>query len=458
MVRKLKRAVPITLSLGGIAVLAAACGGGGSTGATKSTTPAKSFAGQSLTVLDGAPTGADAHQMQQYYNDIARLFHKRTGATLHWDYYASPANEVTTVETSTVSGSGPDVISYGTSFVGTLWATGDFAPLSQKDWKVLGGQGSFIKADLFDSGVSPSKSIGVPNETNPFTLVYNTADFKKAGITSPPKTWTQLVNDAKQIQSKVPGVSGLGIDPSDPYDPWKSIYFLNLQMGGKKWVSANAKQVRLDTPTMRQAVNFYFSLYSHFHIVPKQALGWNGAEMGSAFDANKVAMVIIGGYGYKAAAVGTPAQGHVGFALLPTIPYGHSTLPKGAQPIETETTGNYWAIPKYAAKKEQLALAFEKITLSRAIQLDQFKLLGWIPVNHAGVKAVESYSKTAVPFVKAESSALPTSVAPVWSYVETGMETAIGNIASHMATSGGWSSAYADQQLSTAQATAAAHT
>ena len=120
MVRKLKRAVPITLSLGGIAVLAAACGGG-STAASKSTAPTKSFAGQSLTVLDGAPTGADSHQMQQYYNDIAALFHKKTGATLHWDYYASPANEVTTVETSTVSGSGPDVISYGTSFVGTLW-------------------------------------------------------------------------------------------------------------------------------------------------------------------------------------------------------------------------------------------------------------------------------------------------------------------------------------------------
>ncbi|MDA8296829.1 MAG: extracellular solute-binding protein [Actinomycetota bacterium] len=456
-----QRLVVSAIGLG--SMISVAAYGGGAANASNRTNPHSQFAGQTLTVFDGAPSGADAHQTQEYYNDVAALFHKETGANLQWSYYSSAAQEVTTVETSTVSGSGPDIISYGTSFVGTLQKTGDFPLLSTKNWNTLGGRKSFIPADLFDSGASATKDIGVPYETNPFTMVYNTAYFKKAGIKSPPTTWTQVVQDSKLIQKKIPGVYGAGIDPQDPYDPWKSVYFIDDQLGGGQkfkpftWISPNGKQVKIDGPHMQKAVNFYFSLIYKYHIVPKQALTWNGAEMASAFEQGKIAMVLIGGYGYQAASIGTKVQGHVGYALLPTVPYGMSKLPPGGRAIETETTGNYWAIPGYASKERALALEFEKLTLSPAIQLDQFKLLGWMPVNEAGVKAVEGYSKASRPFIKAESEALPTSFAPVWSYVETGMLTAISNIASHLATSGSWSQAYANQQLATAQAAAQSH-
>ncbi len=431
--------------------------GGAAANASNRTNPHAQYAGQTLTVFDGAPTGADAKQTQAYYNDVAALFHKETGATLQWSYYSTASQEVSTIETSTVSGSGPDVISYGTSFVGTLQATGDFPLLSTQNWNTLGGRKSFIGADLFDSGISATKDIGVPYETNPFTMVYNTAYFKKAGIKAPPTTWSQVVQDSKLIQKKIPGVYGAGIDPQDSYDPWKSVYFVDKQLGGGHWISPNGKKVDVNSPTMLKALQFYFSLIYKYHVVPKQALTWNGGEMDAAFEQGKIAMVLIGGYGYQAASIGTKVQGKVGFALLPTVPYGMSKLPPGGKAIETETTGNYWAIPGYANKERALALAFEKLTVSPAIQLDQFKLLGWMPVNQAGVRAVEGYSKASRPFIKAESAALPTSFAPVWSYVETGVLTAISNVANHLATTGSWSAAYAKQQLDTAQSAAQAH-
>jgi len=455
-VRAKTGAAVVALTVGAVASVS-----GVSAAAATHSPAATSYAGQTLTVLDGAPTGSDAAQTQAYYNDIARIFHERTGATLQWQYYSSPAQEVTTIETSTVSGSGPDVISYGTSFVGTLWATGDFAPLTQAQWNVLGGESSFIKADLFDSGVKPTDYIGVPNETNPYVLTYNTADFKRAGISAPPTTWTEFVQDAELIQKKIHGVYGAGIDPEDSYDPWKSIYFMNDQLGGGKpwaWINPAGTQVKIDTPTMIDALQFYFGLVYKYHVAPTQSLTWNGAELASAFEQNQVAMKVIGGYGDLASSIGTPVQGDVGFAPLPDIPYGMTSLPKNGIPIETETTGNFWAIPKYASSEENLALQFEKITVDPTIQLAQFKLLGWMPVNNAGVAAVERGNKVAVPFIDAESSAIPTSIAPVWSYVETGVLTAIHNTSSNLATSGSWSSSYAASQLQSAQAAAQANT
>ena len=241
------------------------------------------FAGQTLTVLDGAPSGAEASQTQAYYNYVAKVFHQQTGATLKWQYYSSPSEEVTDIETATVSGSGPEVISYGTSFVGTLWATGDFAPLSNADWNALGGKSSFMTSTFYDAGVNAAgqgitnptaasnKLIGVINEVNPFVLAYNTKYFKEAGIAAPPKTWNQLVADGQKIQAKVKGVYGVAIDPEDAYDPWKNDFFYDAQLGGSKpweWVSPNGKKINLTTPQMKKAVQFYFALQDQFHIAP----------------------------------------------------------------------------------------------------------------------------------------------------------------------------------------------
>lgn len=457
-----------------VSAMVSLVGVGGTASATSTRPYHGAYSGMTLTALDGAPTGADVKQTQEYYNYVSQQFKQQTGATLKWQYYSSPSQEVTDIETATVSGSGPDVISYGTSFVGTLWATGDFTPLTTADWNTLGGEASFMKSTFYDAGVSASgeditnptatsnKYIGVINEVNPFVLAYNTKYFKEAGIAGPPTTWSQLVSDGQKIQAKVKGVYGVAIDPQDPYDPWKNDFYYDAQLGGGhpwEWISPNGKQVNLDTPQMQKAIQFYFSLEDQFHVTPPQALGWDGSEAAANFESGKVAMFILASYGWEAAVKGTPVANDLGFALLPTVPYGDSKLPPGGQPVETETTGNYFAIPKYVTGKlNQLAVLFDKVTVSPAVQLYQFKLNGDIPVNAAGIKAVEAYAPQTKVFVQAEEDAIPTSAAPVWSYVEPGVLTAMHNIGSYLATHGSkWDQAYANSQLAQANSAAQAH-
>lgn len=416
---------------------------------------------QTLEILDGAPSGAGSQSLKDYYNYLAAQFKKKTGATLSWDYYASSSEETSDIETATVSGSGPDVMSYGTSFVGTLWSTGDFAPLTSGQWGQLGGESSFVQSELADSGIKPSEYIGIPYDANPYVLAYNTKYFKEAGITSAPKSWGQLVADAEKIQSKVKGVYGVGIDPEDAYDPWKNIYFYDADLGGAKpweWINPAGTKVDLTTPQMEQAVNFYFALEDQYHVAPPQSLTWDSSDLKSAFTSGKVAMVILAEYNYNVLQDGTPLQGHLGFAPLPTIPDGDTTMPPNGIPVETVTSGEYWAVPKYASSVGTLALDFEKISLTPQAQLEDFKLLGEMPVTAGGIKAVEAYDKSVTPFIKSEQEAVATSIAPVWSYVETGMLTAIHNIASHIVTHGGkWDQAYANAQLKQAQAAAQVH-
>lgn len=435
-------------------MLAAACG---SHADSTPKTGAHAYAGQILTVADGAPSGATAKQTQEYYDSLAALFHKETGATVHWSYYSSPSEELNTVETATVSGSGPDIISYGSSFVGTLAATGEFPALSASEWRMLGGKGSFISSNLYYSygGSDANDDIGIPNETNPYVLAYNTADFAKAGIKSAPKTWSQLVADGQAIQRTNPGVAGVGIDPADSFDPWKNVYYLALQLGGAGYVAPNGKSTLLDSPQVQQAASFYFSLEYKYHVAPAASLTWNSADMASAFVDNKVGMVLLASYGVPVQ--GTKLQGHLGYALLPTIPYGLTTLPPHGQAIETIPTGEYWAIPKYAGSKRALALEFEKLSVSTAVQVQQYKLLGWMPVTYPGAKAVEKVAPSAKLFVTDEEKAIPNPKIPAWSYVESGVETAINNIASHLAQSGTYSASYASSQLGNAQSAADAH-
>ena len=432
----------------------------GTTGTAAGATKANAST-ETLEVLDGAPSGVASNLLKQYYSYLATQFKKETGATLSWDYYASSSQETSDIETATVSGSGPDVMSYGTSFVGTLWSTGDFSPLTPAEWAQLGGKGSLVQSELLDSGIKPSEDIGVPYDANPYVLAYNTKYFKEAGIASPPKSWGQLIADAKKIQAKVKGVYGVGIDPNDAYDPWKSIYFYNADLGGAKpweWINPAGTKVELATPQMEQAIHFYFGLEDQYHIAPPQSLTWDSSDVKSAFTSGKVAMVPLAEYDFQVLQKGTPLQGHLGFAPLPTIPYGYTKMPPNGVAVATITSGEYWAVPKYASKLGQLPFDFEKVSLSPAAQLLNFKLNGEMPVTSGGIKAVEAYDKNIAPFVAAEKEAVATSIAPVWSYVETGMETAIGKISSYLVTHGDkWDQAYADAQLKQAQDAAQVH-
>ena len=414
-----------------VASIAAISGSSGATVLRGSTN--RPFAGQTLTVLTGAPGGAGGRAQNEWNQELAVLFHKETGATVRYTYYATEQAELTDLETAVVSGSGPEVMQYGSSNIATFAATGKFVKLTRADWSLLGGRNSFLPQALLDSGYGPNADYGIPINANPTVMAYNTRYFKGAGIKAPPNTWTEWVQDARKIQKKFRGVYGVGFDPADPFDPWKMVWSYTKQLGGD-FAKPNGMTITLNTAAVKNALEFYFEQDTKFHIVPPTSLTWNNADMISAFTSQKVAMIPIAGYGTKIEAQGTPLQGHIAFAPLPSVPYGLKTRPAGGVAAGSIIAGNYWIIPTYDTTTERtLALEFERISVSPSIQLTQFKLLGYLPPTHAGVSAIERRYPSIKPFVAGEASATNTVISPAWSDIESGVLVTIGKIADYVA-------------------------
>ena len=222
-----------TLAAGMAAALAVAgCSSSSSSSAASGASSSASLSGQTLSVYTQAPYGTQLNDYKEYYNYIATQFHNETGSTIQWVYSSSAVTLAQELEQAAASGSGPDVWSIGSSFNGTATSLKDFYTFTPGDWNSLGGQSSFVAKQLTMSGPNNSQDIGIPFESIPFVLAYNTALFKKAGISSAPTTWTQFVSDAAAIQKAVPGAAGASFSPADPYGPWKPVWSYMEQDGG----------------------------------------------------------------------------------------------------------------------------------------------------------------------------------------------------------------------------------
>lgn len=457
--RRTRRAAAGVLAAGAAAALAVAavavtgCSSSSSSGG--SSTSAASLSGQTLSVYTQAPYGTQLNDYKQYYAYIASAFHKATGSTINWVYSSSAVSLAQELEQAAASGTGPDVWSVGSSFNGTASSLNDFYTFSTSDWNSLGGQSSFVSKQLTMSGPNNSSDIGIPFESIPFVLAYNTALFKKAGLTSPPATWSQFVSDAQAIQKADPSASGTGFSPADPYGPWKPVWSYMEQDGGD-FLSGGGKTANLTSAQLEAAMKFYFALENTYHVVPKTDLTWTSSQETSSFLAGKEGMMMDAAYSLAQEAAGTPVANDVAFAPMPNVPYGMSARPAGGQPAETIVSGNYYDIAKYA-RNIPLALKFIQISTSAAAQLEQFKIMGWMPVTQAGIAEVEKAYPATVPFIQAEQGSTPTDYTPAWSYIETGVLHVIGQEAQQLATGQPYSASYVAGQLSAENSVVQSH-
>jgi multiple sugar transport system substrate-binding protein len=440
---------PMLAGILGIAITAtaAACSGGsaGSSGSGSS----GSNSGRTITALVAAAGAGLSSQYNAYYAGLAKVFHQETGATVKFQYYSGGAQENSIIQTSLVSGSGPDVVGYGSSIGSTLYATNGFITLSQADWNAVGGRNSWNGATLSASGQSPQQDIGIPSFTVPYVIAYNKGLFAKAGISAPPATWDEWISDAKKIQAAVPGTYGAGFDPSDATDPWKFVWSYTHQLGGA-FVSANGKTAELDSAQVNSAMNFYFSWFYRDKIVPPDSLSWNNAQMVSAFLAGKVAMLPIATTGLLNAAKGSAVAGKIGFSQLPAVPAGMTSRPAGGTPAASIVSGQFWAIFQYASGNKDLALALAKASNDPSIEKLQYNELGWTPTTKSGIEMLASQDPAAKPFLAIEAKQEATEFTPAWSDIQTAISTAVNKVADNLATSGSWNAGFLSSQLSSA--------
>jgi multiple sugar transport system substrate-binding protein len=449
--RRLSRSLTAVAAISAVGVIAGCASGGSSASGSGGS---GSFAGQTITALVSTAGAGQQSQYNAYHNALAAAFHKETGATVKWQYFSTATQENSLVQTSLVSGSGPDVISFGSGFIGTAYATGGFVKLTSADWNALGGRNAFLASTLTMSGPDASDDIGVPHTSVGYVMAYNKKIFQKAGITAPPTTWTQWVTDAQQIQRADPGVYGAGFDPSDGLDPWKQIWSYTHQLGSS-WMSPNGKTAQLDSPQVNSAMQFYFEQYYKWHIVPPGSLSWNDAQMVAAFLAGKVAMIPEATEAVAAAAAGTSAAGDIAFAPMPSMPYGMTSRPSGGTPAVSIVAGEYWAVPQYAASEMPLILDLMKASISTSISAEQYKLIGWTPVTKSAVSALEAQDPSAKPFMSIVGDSEPTEFTGAWADLEAGIASVVQKTATNLATNGGkWSASAVSGLLSAANSAA----
>jgi multiple sugar transport system substrate-binding protein len=250
-------------------------------------------------------------------------------------------------------------------------------------------------------------------------------------------------------------VAGVGLSPADPYGPWKPVWSYMEQLGGD-FLTANGKTADMSSPQLQSALKFYFGLEDTYHVTPKTDLTWESSQETSSFLAGKAGMMLEAAYALRQEAQGSPVASDVAFAPMPNVPYGMSSRPAGGQSAETIVSGNYYDIAKYD-HNIPLALKFIQLSTSPAAQLEQFKLMGWMPVTQAGIAAVEKADPTTVPFIQAEENSTPTDYTPAWSYIETGLLHVIGQEAQQLATGQPYSSSYVQGQLQAENSVVQAH-
>jgi ABC-type glycerol-3-phosphate transport system substrate-binding protein len=254
-------AICAAVALAGAA--AAGCGSSSSPSSASAAAPAK------LTVWR---MGASVPSQVTWMNGVVAQFHKQfpqyknTKVVVDWIPWTNRTTDWTNAITS--GKGGPDITELGNTDTPGVATQGMLANItsSVKAWS---NSSELIAGNLANDTIN-GNIYGVPWFGGVRGIWYRTDEFAKAGITSPPATWAQLVADAKLLMAKFPGTYGLGA----PSDYTNAIVSFIWGAGGQVAVQKNGKWVaELNTPQSEAGINFYADLLLTNHVSPPKYIG-----------------------------------------------------------------------------------------------------------------------------------------------------------------------------------------
>lgn len=405
-------------ALAGVSALGLAGCGGGSGGGP-------------LNILAGQSTSFPKEQ-EAWLENMSKQLQKAAGTGLEWDFYADAETEQRKLQTAMTSGTGPDVFILGSTFVPTAVATNGFVELSGADLKKAGGTGRIFERQLTMAGVSPDKLITIPFVMRPFGMVYNTELFEKAGISEPPKTWTEFVEAAKEITDPSQNVYGAEMDPADSYDPWKILWTFTRQMGGD-YVSKDLKTAQFTSEEVETAVRFWFDWATKYKIVDPNSMTWQATDALTAFANGNVGMLIMITPNIDPTLQESKVKGKYEYAPMPTIPYGMHEIPAGGEPTPSIVSGDYLGVADYSDAQDE-ALQLIKLMTDYQNQLDYFEAVGDLPCNTKAVDDLSVKNETVKTFADSEKDATPTPFTGAFGPIELIMGSVSAKLGSKVAT------------------------
>lgn len=413
------RWVTVAVAAAVIPLALASCSASNGSSSTASSASSGSFKGKTLNVYIGTEPANLAAQ-KQWFTTIAAEFKAETGATVDFETYSSGDQEQTKIQTSVVSGQGPDLYVIGTTFTPTAYASGAFVTMTAADWKAVGGKGQFIPATLGISGPSATDQIGIPLHSRPFVMAYNKKLLKDAGISAPATTWADLQTQAKELTKN--GVYGLAIAYKDNFDPWKYIWAMSLQNGTQ---IIDGSKARVNSPAVRSAYDTYFGWLEKDKVVNPASVGWSNAQAMASFAEGKAAYFLMATGTSVPTLEASAVKNDYAFAVMPTSQAGTGN-PNGGKAAASILSGDNMVIPKYS-KNQDLAFRFVKFLSTEKQQVAEYKAFGEFPVTTAAAQSVASANPALAPIVAASKASYATPFSGAWGNVELDLQGVVSN-------------------------------
>jgi multiple sugar transport system substrate-binding protein len=253
------------------------------------------------------------------YKKYAANFHKLNPGITVQIRVVPFANELSTIRTESSSSSGPTMSDIYDLWLGQLVQGGLAAKAPHSVVQDVKAHWSASQA----TGVTNEGALrGYPNEVDLYALNYNKALFAKAGITAPPKTWAELVTDAKALTFGT-GTQGFGVITgwdSGVVHPWLSL----VDSDGGSLLTSSAK-ANLNSGAALAATTLYQTLVNEGATVPSMSTA-NAETTGPFLDnftSGKTAMIIMANWWESdlKAAMGSSFS-NIGTAAIPVGPNG----------------------------------------------------------------------------------------------------------------------------------------
>jgi N,N'-diacetylchitobiose transport system substrate-binding protein len=366
---KIAKVTAVTATAAALALGLAACGGGSAKEQPTAAAPASGpkYAGKTLVVWRlGAPNDVQ----NSYMTDLDAAFKKQTGAdvTVQWIPWPDAQKKWTA---ALAGGEGPDVTEFGNDQV-AAWVAQD-ALTDMTDTVKASTDFQQIPQNLWSYETIDGKIYAAPWGGGTRAVLYRKDWFKDLGL-EVPKTWDDLVADAKKIVAKKgKDVDGFafngGSDSNMSLSPfvWSAGGdFASYESG--KWVG------KLTEPGTKEGFQFYTDLVTKDGVSGKSRLTQNSVDISQRFAAGKVGMYVTGGW--DIATIKEQSKGKVGDAQMAffSIP-----AKDGSGPAPAFQGGNDIAIWK-DAKNPELATEYVKLAAGKQFGTRYAKEGGLLPL------------------------------------------------------------------------------
>ncbi|WP_165976904.1 ABC transporter substrate-binding protein [Arthrobacter nitrophenolicus] len=351
-------------------------------------------------------------QQKQWQSEIAEKFKAETGAEVKFETFASANDELTRIQTSVVSGQGPDVYGLGTTFTPTAYATNAFVKLSDEDWDKVGGKDRFNQATLGISGPDEENQVGIPFVSRPFVMAYNKDLLAAAGIEKPATSWDELAEQAKKMTKD--GTYGIATGYKDNFDPWKFIWAMSVQAGNPL---VDGDTFKMDDPAVKKAYETYFGWLTEDKVVDPASVGWSNSNAVAAFASGKAGYLMMTTSSSIPTLEKSEVAGKYEYALMPTIAPGE-TESKSEDDAASILSGDNLVVADYSKQKD-LAFAYIKLVTSKEEQLNYQKIFGDLPAN---AEALASLSDPKLkPLAEAAEKSQATPFTGAWGDMQLGL-------------------------------------